>query len=377
MRILLFLFIILFITNSILYCEKNLEIIKRNKTNVILLIGDGMGISQIAAAHFRKYGTSRGKLAMETMPVIGYLYTYSKNYLVPDSASSGTALSTGFKTNNSMVSMLPDGTRLKTILQACRDSGMRTGLIATSTITHATPAVFASHVIKRTKYSEIALQLLQNKVDVLFGGGRSHFLPKSKGGSRSDGRNLLLEAKMQGYSTIFNQLELENTKALPVLGLFQKNSLTTVPGKDPSLARLTVKAIQLLKEDSRGFFLMVEGSRIDWGCHANDIHDSTRQTLLFDSAVMASLNFAKSNGNTLVIVTADHETGGLSVNWGSVKGKGIQAGWTSKGHTANPVMIFAYGPGQEQFSGVFENTEVPRKIGKILNLKNFPAKLGK
>ncbi|MCK5684508.1 alkaline phosphatase, partial [bacterium] len=331
-RIFLFSFIILFLTSPIVYCEENFERIIKKKTNVILLIGDGMGISQIAAAHFRRHGTTSGKLAMETMPVVGYLYTFSKNYLVSESASSGTALATGFKTNNRMISMLPDGTRVKTILQACRDTGMKTGLIATSAISHATPAVFASHVRKRTQYTEIASQLLQNKVDVLFGGGRSHFLPRSRGGVRSDGRNLMLEAKMQGYTTVINQMELDDTENIPVLGLFQKTSLTTVPGKDPSLAMLTVKAIQLLSKGSNGFFLMVEGSRIDWGCHANDLHDATRQTLLFDSAVLASLNFAKSNGNTLVIVTADHECGGLAVNWGSAKGRGIKAGWTSKGH---------------------------------------------
>ena len=248
----------------------------RSVRNVIFLIGDGMGVSQVALARIKALG-SEGKLHMERMPIGGLIRTHSADDLVTDSAAGGTALACGIKTENGMVGMAPNKAKYHSILEAAKAKGMATGLVATSAITHATPATFASHVPSRGDETDIAEQLLANKVDVMFGGGRKFFLPRSEEGSgRKDAKNLLAQAKEAGYTYIETGDQLGTANSLPVLGLFQLAALTTGP-EEPSLATLTDKAIGLLKDTRkglfvrrRGFFLMVEGSQIDWACHDND-----------------------------------------------------------------------------------------------------------
>ena len=341
--------------------------------NVVFLIGDGMGLAQVAAARIKTVGAD-GRLHIERMPIIGLVNTHSANSLITDSAAGATALATGYKTNNGMVSVSPDGKKLYTILEACRDRGMATGLVATSTITHATPAAFAAHVRSRGDQSTIALQLLENRVNVLLGGGKMFFLPQSQPGSkRKDERDLIVEAKKIGYTFVETReqlLKITNIKYL--LGLFQVGALTTTSPKEPSLAEMTQKAIELLSQNRKGFFLMVEGSQIDWACHANDPDNTIRQTVLFDEAVKAALDFALKDKRTLVVVTADHECGGMAINGGSLDGKNLNIGWTTKGHTGVPVPIYAFGPKAEQFTGLHDNTDIPRILARLLDIDNFP-----
>lgn len=338
--------------------------------NVILFIGDGMGISQVAAASMKSLGTGN-RLHMERMPVTGLLYTYSASALVTDSAAASTALATGHSTNKGMISINPRGQRIATILEACRDKGMSTGLVATYAITHATPAGFASHVTSRNDQQEIASQYLQNRVDVLLGGGRQFFLPQSAPGSaRKDDKDLISKSREMGYLYVQTQEELMKAQAGRILGLFALSALPSEP--EPSLAAMAEKAVSLLSRNEKGFFLMVEGSQIDRGGHANDLENTLLQTLLFDEAVEAGLDFALKNKETLVIVTADHETGGLGINSGSLDGRNLQAGWTTRSHTAVPVPLFAYGPGAERFTGVKHLTDVPKIIAALLHLQNFP-----
>lgn len=344
--------------------------IKGEVKNVIFLIGDGMGLSQVVLARTRVAGVD-GKLHMERMPVVGIVRTHAANAFVTDSAASGTALATGFKTNNGMISVLPDGRRVKTILESMQDKGARTGLVATSTITHATPAVFASHVRSRGNEVEIAAQLLENKIDVLIGGGRFFFLPQSeKGGKREDGRNLIDEAKSSGFVYAQNKEELRAAKGKKLLCLLKMGSLST-NRDEPMLDELTSEAIGRLKGD-RGFFLMVEGSKIDWACHGNDARYCLKEMLLFDEAVKVAMEFALEDKETLVIVTADHETGGLVINGRNSETGELELNWSNKGHTATPVPLYALGPGAEEFSGVYDNTEVPKRIAKLLGIKDFP-----
>jgi alkaline phosphatase len=358
-----------------------------NKTvrNVIVCIGDGMGLSQITLASFKGTGLD-GRLAIERMPVTGLVRTRSANSIVTDSAASGTALASGIKTNNGMIGMAPDGTAYCTILEAAKARGMATGLVVTSTISHATPASFASHVKSRTSEARIAEQLIANRVNVVLGGGRKFFLPRSDPNSaRKDDRNLVAEAKEAGYVYVTTGTELQAAGHPYLLGLFQLDPLTTA-ANEPTLAALTQKAIQVLSQVKRkppfpffeqkaGFFLMVEGSQIDWACHINDIRHTIRQTLLFDQAVQAAVDFALRDGHTLVIVTADHETGGLTFTNPPRRSMDPTTHWSTKGsdaHTGSPVLIGAVGPRAELFAGVQDNTDIPKKIAALLKIKPFP-----
>ena len=347
--------------------------------NIIFCIGDGMGLGQIALARMKAAGTG-GLLYMERMPVAGFIRTHSANALVTDSAAAGTALASGVKTNNGIIGMTPDGKSYQTILEAAKAKGMATGLVVTSTISHATPAAFASHVTSRDMQDKIAEQLIANKVNVLFGGGEEYFLPKSSCKSkRNDEKDLIEQAKEAGYLYVRTAEELETVHHTHILGLFQPGSLTTA-APEPSLAELTAKAIEVLSRqrkggEKQGFFLMVEGSQIDWACHDNDAAKTIRQTLLFDQAVKAAIDFALEDKHTLVVVTADHETGGLTVKGGNLIGNDLDVSWSTGGHSAMPVPIYAFGPKADIFAGTYDNTEVPKKFARLLRISPFPKTL--
>ncbi|HON92280.1 MAG TPA: alkaline phosphatase [Sedimentisphaerales bacterium] len=349
--------------------------------NVIFLIGDGMGLNQVALAGAAVAGPN-GKLHLERLPVSGLVRTHSSNSRVTDSAAAGTALACGVKTNNGMIGMTPDEKAYVSILEAAQAKGMATGLVATSTISHATPASFGSHVKSRKLEPAICEQLIASRINVLFGGGRKYFLPQSDPNSgRKDDVDLLARAQAAGYAYVQTPAELRSVDASHVLGLFQYDALKTKE-PEPPLATLAQKAIRLLRKASResadgrqGFFLMIEGSQIDWECHANKAAGVIRQTLLFDQAVEAAVDFALRDGNTLVIVTADHETGGLTLIGGDNEDKGdteLTVKWATKGHSAASVGIWALGPGASRFSGVQDNTEVPKKIAQLLGIRPFP-----
>lgn len=335
--------------------------------NVILLIGDGMGIAQVTLARL-----SSGKaLAMDSMPVGGFAKTYSANSAVTDSAAAGTALATGHKTNNGMISMLPDETKIGTILETAEKLGKATGLLTTVMITDATPAVFASHAKTRKDQVGIAPQLLQEKVDVILGGGRQFFIPKSQAGSkRDDETDVIAQAKANGYAYVDTREGLLSAKGNELLGLFEDTEMTT-EAPEPTLAEMANKAISILSRDKDGFFVMIEGGQIDRKCHANDAPGAIKQTLDFSDAVGTALEFARKQGNTLVIVTADHETGGLTILGSEEGGNAITPNFATKSHSAVNVPIFAFGPGAEAFGGVMENTDIPKKIAKLWGVKGF------
>ena len=340
--------------------------------NVILFIGDGMGMAQIAAARYHYLGP-KGRLHMERLPVTGLIDTPAADNLVTDSAAAGTAMACGFKTNNGMISITPQGKKVLSILEACRDNGKSTGLVATSRISHATPAVFAAHVKSRSNEAAIAEQIIETRVNVIFGGGRDFFIPNgAKGSARGDDLDLLAIAKKAGYKVISDKVAMDNAESPYILGLFQLASLTTQP-PEPSLAEMSAKAIQLLSKNAEGFFLMVEGSQIDWECHDNEAEEALRQVKLFDEAVKIGLDFALADQRTLVIVTGDHETGGMAITGGAADGSNIRITWASGSHTAVPLPLFAFGPGADRFTGLHDNTEIPVLLARLLGIKNFPA----
>jgi len=275
--------------------------------NVIFLIGDGMGLAHVTLTSYFV-----GKpLEMMKMSYSGLAYTYSANSFVTDSAAAGTALATGYKTFNGMLGMTPDGKPVMTLFEAAKKVGKATGVVTTTRVTHATPAAFYAHVKDRDEEKEIARQLVVGTtIDVAFGGGMKHF-----------SEELLEKAKANGFTVVTTREELLNldlSAVKRVLGIFARSHLSYyVDGEDrPSLAEMTRKAIEILSKNEEGFFLMVEGGRIDHAAHGNDVVAMIYDTIEFDEAVKVALEFAKKDGDTLVVVTADHETGGLGLSNG-------------------------------------------------------------
>ena len=398
---------------------------KGKAKNVIFMIPDGY--STAYATNFRWF--KGNNLTVMDPLLVGMHRTYSANTEVTDSAAAGTAMAAGVKTNNGMISTAPDGTEVKTILEAAEEHGKSSGLVATSTITHATPAVFGSHVAQRADEALIAPQYFETGVDVLLGGGKK-FFPDT----------LINEAQAQGYKYVSDKTSLNSvSNTTKVLGLFadtgMQPELDRETTNEPSLAEMTKKAIEILNQDKDGFFLMVEGSQIDWAGHANDPAWAMNDAKAFEAAVTEALNFAKADKNTLIVIAGDHDTGGMSVGGYDVydanveflhnvtatgqfmkskidAGEDVKAvvkqytgidltdeevtaitsankpdiaineivskralvGWTSLQHTGVDIPVYAFGPGSENFRSLFNNIEFPVKIAKAMNIHFTPSK---
>jgi alkaline phosphatase len=322
------------------------------------MIGDGMGVSHVTAAR-----VVAGDLEMERLPVGGFVTTHAHGSLITDSAASGTAYATGQKTYNGAISVSPSKEPLKTVLEHAEERGMATGLVATCSITHATPAVFAAHVDDRSKDNEIALQMARSGVDVVFGGGRSFFLPRRASGARDDGADLV-ELLRERMPVALSASEFRGLGDVDAAAAFLASEHPGPAGtRDPPLSELTEKALAVLSRDPDGFFLMVEGSQIDWAGHQNDHDWLVAEVLDFDRAVGVVMDYAEKHRGTLVVVTADHETGGYAVLDGSVKLRTIRRKhFGSDSHTATMVPLLAYGPGSESFGGIGDNTDVGRAL---------------
>lgn len=328
--------------------------------NVIVMIGDGMGFNQVQAA----LTVTGNNLNMAKFPYTGIEKTYSANDYITDSAAGGTAIACGVKTNNGMIGVTPDTVPVQSILAVAERNGLSTGIVVTCNLTHATPASFYAHAGSRNSTQEIASWFPKSGVDVAIGGGIGDFE------KRTDGRNLSSELKEKGYQVVYSIVDAENVapgKALLTL-LAEDHPKKANEGRDYLTAAVEL-AMKRLSNNKKGFFLMVEGSQIDWGGHNNDQDYMVSETVDFDKAVGKALEFAKKDGNTLVIVTADHETGGTAVREGSFKDKTVKIDFTKTKHTGAPVPIFAYGPGADQFTGWLENTNYKKKIEKLAGLK--------
>jgi alkaline phosphatase len=327
--------------------------------NVILMIGDGMG-----AAHVTAGKIIAGNLEMERLTAGGLVTTYSADELVTDSAAGGTAYATGRKTRNGAISISPSGERLETVIEYAEQLGMATGLVVTCSVAHATPAAFAAHVENRDDYAEIARQMTASGVDVLFGGGRSYFLPQSEPGSaRKDDEDLLgaLRRRMPVA------LSADEFRALPdveaAAALLASDDMGWVAERNPPLPELTEKALRILSKDADGFFLVIEGSQIDWAAHDNRENELVSEVLDFDRAVGVAMDFAERDGRTLVVVTADHETGAYAILDGSIERHEItDPRFGTEKHSATMVPLLAYGPGSGAFGGIEDNTDVGRTL---------------
>ncbi len=322
--------------------------------NIILLIGDGMGLSQITAGMY----ANGNKLALEQFKKIGFHKNYAYDDLITDSAAGATAFSCGVKTYNGAIGVGPDTLPRYTILEEAEDRGYMTGLITSSTIVHATPASFIAHNRQRRNYEEIALDFLKTDVDLFIGGGNKYFE------RREDEKNISQELKDKGYY-ISNYFEEElaeiDFKSYKKIGYLTSDSdpLSVEQGRD-YLPSATQKALDFMDhhcEENQGFFLMIEGAQIDWGGHANKGNYITSEMIDFDQVINNVLHYTKKHPETLVIVTADHETGGLAINKGSTMND-LKMEFTSDYHTADLVPVFASGPQSDLFTGFYENTDI-------------------
>jgi alkaline phosphatase len=358
-----FLAIIILILAGILFTgTDSFALPPKKPKNIILFIGDGMGVAQVYAA----ISVNDHPFYLEQFPYSGFSITYSADSYVTDSGAGGTAIACGVKTKNGMIGVLPDGTAVPSITEIAHSNGMSTGVLSTSTVTHATPASFVAHNSGRGNYEDIALDFLKGTVDVFIGGGENNFR------SRADGKDLTVDLKAQGFDVVYTIEDLKASKSSKIAGLLAKEHMPTVlEGRDGALEEMVRKATQTLSQDKDGFFLMVEGSMIDWGAHENNIDYTLAEVTDLDKAIGAALEFARTNKETLIVVTADHETGGLTIPSGNLKDKDdkITVNFSTKGHTGVMVPIFSYGPGAEQFSGINENTFFLNRFLKLLKIK--------
>lgn len=278
--------------------------------NIIYMIPDGFDAAY--ATNYRHYKGEETPVWDEFLT--GMMKTDSADNLVTDSAAAGTAMARGVKTENGMIGMTPEGESPDSILEKSGNAGKSTGLVATSTITHATPAVFGANVEDRDNEAAIAPQLIEN-VDVLMGGGQNMFLPESEGGEQEE-ENLIEKAQADGFTYTNSLDEMQASEHEKILGLFSEEAMSPElerPEEQPSISEMTTSAIQSLEQDEDGFFLMVEGSQIDWAGHAHDAGWAMSDTEAFEMAVQEAVDYAEAEGNTLVVVAGDHETGGMSV----------------------------------------------------------------
>lgn len=330
--------------------------------NIIMMIGDGMGIAHITANDIEN-----GPMQLRRFKKLGMQFTSSADNLITDSAAAGTVLATGKRTNNKFIGVDVNKKPLKNVFEYARESGKAVGFVVTSMVNHATPAAFSAHNESRNNYNEIAEEQALSNIDLMIGGGLTNFIPSYMPGSRrKDDKNLLfaLRRKMPVILTIDAFRQLDTPKKLAAI--LSDGHLPLASKRDYTLGELTRKGIEILAHRPEGFFMMVEGSQIDLMSHKNDYKEILRETADFDTAVKEALDFAEKDGNTLVVVTADHETGGLTLVDGSLTERKAKPSFSTDQHSATMVAVFSYGPGADLFTGMYENTHIGKTLIELV-----------
>ncbi len=350
--------VILFLT-SCKQKQETQQIITTPKTpkNIILLIGDGTGLSQVSASQYFNPNPSN----FDRFPVVGLIKTSATDKLITDSAAGATAFASGVKSYNGAIGMDKDTISVPTIVEEIAGRGIKSGVIATSSINHATPASFYAHAKSRGMYDEIAAFLPTSNIDFFAGGGLKFF------NQREDGRNLLTELEQNGFQVDTTALP-KNASTLKHAILLAETAMPTIlEGRGDFLPNATQLAIDALSTNENGFFLMIEGSQIDWGGHANNADYLISELIDFDKTIGVALDFAKTNGETLVLVTADHETGGFTLGPDGDDYNKIKPSFSTKSHSATMIPVFAYGPNAEDFGGIYENNEIYHKMKSAIS----------
>ncbi len=313
--------------------------------NIILLIGDGTGLTQLYSA----YEANDRNLNIYSMPHTALSITNCSDKRVTDSGAGGTAIACGQKTYYSAIGVDKDTMPIPSMLELFKDMGKKTGIIVSCNLNHATPASFVAHVKNRDLYEDIATFYLNGKCDIFLGGGKDNF------DNRKDKRNLIKELQSKGYEIVYNEKEVLNAKTNRIAGFFAPGHLPKAKERQTIMPTCLKTTIDKFQNNKDGFFIMLEGSQIDMKAHDNKFSDMIEEVNDFDECVRIALDFARKDKNTLVVVTADHETGGLTL---PATGKDMDTcAWSTTGHTAAPIIIYAEGPGAENFHGVMQNNE--------------------
>lgn len=340
------------------YAVEKLQAPKGKKVkNVILMIGDGMSLMHVYTA----WAANRGKLWLENAQATGLSKTWAVKKLVTDSGSGGTSLATGVKTVYHAVGVDPEGKPLTSLVDVAKELGKDAGMAVTCRLWDATPCDFCCHNIDRDKEEELVGDYPTSGVDFVFGGGAQKFT------NRKDGRDIFKELQKKGYHV---------SRTLDDFFAYDKNSrIFAVPyDKDTPLpdergdllARASMKGISLMNQNKNGFFMMIEGSQLDDYGHFNQLDMLMKETLDFDKTIGEVMKWAAKDGETLVVVTADHETGGLTLVNGNKDEGRMECCFSTKDHSGAMVPVYAFGPGAENFTGIFENTDVFKKIKKLM-----------
>ena len=359
--------------------------------SLILFIGDGMGPEIVTVAKIyseEALETGLSMVALANAGRSGLVTTHSADRLVTDSAAGATALATGVKTGNGVVGMTPDGATLENPFEKAVRQGKAVGVVTTTSVTDATPAAFLSHVRARSYETDIATQIIESGASVVMGGGRNYFLPAGEG-KRADGRNLIEAARGEGFTVALDRDGLEAATGGRILGLFAPEDLPYESDRRtyevPSLAEMMTRALQVLTADPDGFVLVVEGGRIDHAEHENNLPGALAEILAFDAAIGRAMDYQKSDSSLVLVVTADHDTGGPGLTAGQegyprtsdvsslVNQDCPYVKWLSEDHVGTMVPVFAGGPGEDLFSGVIDNTEVNRRVVLLLQLDRVGA----
>lgn len=337
--------------------------------SLIFLIGDGMGLSQVSMLQFERGDTLT---AFDRAQNVALIRTGSANNRVTDSAAAGTALASGFKTDNGTLGQDPEGNPFESSMARAREKGMATGIVVTSYLQHATPAGFYAHVADRGDVSEITRQLLDSKIDVLFGGGRKWLEKRAP-----EGGSYLEALARRGYVMADSLSQLRHVDRSRVACVVAEKHLPEAPRRGDFLPRATEKALELLSAEASaretGFLLLVEGSQIDFAGHDNDAERLLAEMRDFERAVAVAMDYADRTPGTLVVVTADHETGGVTIPANkrdfTLGENGLRYLFSTGGHTATMVPVYLYGTGTDRITGVMDNTELAHRIMQLLDLE--------
>jgi alkaline phosphatase len=330
---------------------------------VIFLIGDGMGLTQISGA-MSEY---TGRNAFERFKVIGFSKTRSADNYVTDSGAGATVFSIGKKTFNGAIGVGPDSLPSESLFEKLKkkDKNWATGVVVTSSVTHATPGSFFAHVADRDNEDAIAMDFLKGNCDIAIGGGYQFFM------HRKDEKNLFKELQQHGFVTVGDTSgQFKPQTATKLLYTLANDGMKTMQeGRGDYLKKATLNAMNLLSQNKNGYMLMVEGSQIDWGGHAMNYEYMKTELHDFNEVINAVLDEAEKAGDILVVVTADHETGGLALTTNKENHQKFTPKYTYNKHTGVMVPVFAYGPGAEEFAGIYENNTIFNKFLKLLDLK--------
>ena len=324
--------------------------------NVIFMIGDGMGLEQLSTAWIVN---NRHLNITDNFSNIGLQWTYSASKLVTDSAAAGTALATGSKTRNGAIAVNVDNEPLETLTEYAQSKGKKTGTSVVCRICDATPAVFSTHYPTRDSLYNITAQFVDSNLDFLFGGGLKWWE------NRPDGRDLTAEVEAKGYTFVKDIESLKAVENSPVIALTAHTELPPALDRGIEHQESVKKALELL-DNKKGFFLMIEGSCIDDWCHANKVGYAVEEILDFDRTVGTVLEWAAKDGETLVIVTADHATGAMTLQGGKIAEQSVAVNFANTGHNGVALPVYAWGPHAEDFVGIYENAELSNKIKALI-----------